>query len=205
MATTTRKGARKGKTTKSATSKVTRKSTAKKTTQDGPSKRELQRERDAQLRARVVELREAETSWGEIAEEIKTTPGKAQFLFMQHQVESTPRLRIKHSDEDSLVAGIRAARDAQDAHSSWGWIAARTGVSEGTIKKLAEEAGMSVKGSNVAVARAEANGGGVKKDGKTTKQAGRAKKTTTRSKGSAKTVAARKRANKRAKRTADPT
>lgn len=201
---TTKTRTRKGSTSKSASNKATRsdRKAASKTQDDGPSKRDLQRQRNAELRERVVELREAEASWQEIAEEIESTPGKAQFLFMQHVVSKTPKLRIKHSDEDELVAGIVEAREANDQHSSWGWIAARTGVSEGKVKALAEEAGIQVAGTNVAVARAEANGGGTKADGKTRTQAKTGRSTKKGATGKA--AAAKKRAAKRASRTADP-
>lgn len=208
MATATKKGTvKKSASAKGKTAKAPAKTASKKTaaTEDGPSKRELQRERDNDLRAKVVDLREADTSWSEIAEALAITSGKAQFLMMQQQVEDTPKLKIRFKDDETLVAGIVAAREAEDAHSSWGWIAARTGISEGKVKALAEEAGLAVSGSNIAVARAETNGGGKKADTKTRKQATTTKTTTTK-KGavSAKTAAARKRAAKKAGKTADP-
>jgi hypothetical protein len=196
MATTKAKRGTKAGTSKAATRKSTRKATetaAK--TEDGPSKRELQRAQNAEIREQVVEMRdEQDSSWSDIAEELSITPGKAQFLYMQAEVARKPKLKIKHTDEDELVEGIREAREANDAHSSWGWIAARTGVSEGKVKALAEEAGIPVTGTNVAVARAEANGSAKKGDGKTATQAGRAK---TSGKSTAKTAAAKKRAASR--------
>lgn len=178
----------KGGTSKAATSKATRGKAAAAKTDDGPSKRDLQRAQNDELREQVVVLRDEEdNSWGEIAEELSITSGKAQFLHMQATVASTPKLKIKHADEDELIAGIIEAREAEDEHSSWGWIAARTGVSEAKVKRLAEEGGVDVAGSNVAVKRAEANGGGEKADRKTAKQGGRAKS-------GAKAAAAKKRA-----------
>lgn len=174
MATATKKGKKGSKagTAKSAAAK----SAAKGKTADGPSKREQQRAQDAERMAKVVSRRADDEKWSEIAEALHITPGKAQFLYMQHCVSEGEVKAIRHRNEDELVAGIRKAREANDAHSSWGWIAARTGVSEGKIKSLAEEAGMSVKGSNVAVARAEQNGSGKKADNKTRTQAATGKK-----------------------------
>lgn len=168
-------GKKKG-STKGGTTTVTKKgSTAKATAAkaDGPSKREAQQAKNAELRDKVVSMRADDAKWSEIATKLHITSGKAQFLFMQHCVAEgeVSAIRFKQGDEASLIAGIRKAREANDAHSSWGWIAARTGVSEGKIKSLAEEAGMPVKGSNVAVARAEANGSSSKSDGKTKTQA----------------------------------
>lgn len=198
--TASKSTAKKGGTTK--TNAKTRGATESKIAEkaDGPGKRELQRAEDAKRRERVVELRSTDpkTSWGDIAEELSITPGKAQFLMMQHEVETTPKLRIKHTDDDSLVAGIRAAREANDAHSSWGWIAARTGVSEGKVKKVAEEAGIPVSGTNVAVARSEANGGPKKADVKTKTQASTKGSSSSKKGGSGKAAAAKKRAASRA-------
>jgi hypothetical protein len=195
MATTTkpRRGtaAGKGKTSKASTSKATRKATENKGADDGPSKRELQREQNDALREQVVEMREAEASWADIADELSITSGKAQFLHMQHVVSETPKLKIRYKDEDELVEGIRDAREAEDQYSSWGWIAARTGVSEAKVKRLAEEAGISMH--NVAVSRAEAKAGD-EDDEKPKRSAGKGKTTS----GAAKTAAAKKRAAGRA-------
>jgi hypothetical protein len=197
MATATKKRpTKKAGTTKSAAAKAT----AKKN--DGPGKRELAKARDAELTTTIVARRDDGDKWGEIASDLNITPGKAQFLMMQHEVAHSPKLRLKHTDEASLVAAIRSAREANDAHSSWGWIAARTGVSEGKIKSVAEEAGIPVSGSNIAVARAESNGGGTKGDGKTRRQA-TTKGTTTKKSSASKAAKAKARARAR-KGTTDP-
>lgn len=159
---------------------------------DGPSKRELAKARDAEFTETIVERRDNGDSWGDIASDLNITPGKAQFLMMLHRVAEGDVPAIKHRNETELVNGIRKARDAQNEFSSWGWISARSGVSEGKVKALAEESGMEVSGSNIAVARAEANGGGKKADTKTTKQAGRA----TAKKTGGKAAAAKARAKK---------
>jgi hypothetical protein len=199
MATTsrTRKTTSKTATRKGGTSKTSRKGTADKANAakaakaDGPSKRELAKAADAERTTTILERRDAGDKWGEIAADLNITPGKAQFLYMLNAVEVGDVKPIRHRNEDELVAGIKRAREANDEFSSWGWIAARTGVSEGKIKSLAEQAGMPVKGSNIAVARAEQNGGGKKGDGKT----GTQRKTT----GAAKTSAASKAAKAKAR------
>lgn len=160
----------KGKTAKSQGSKATSQN-GKAKTQDGPSKREAQKARDAEYTTTILERRGNGDKWGEIASDLNITPGKAQFLFMLHEVAEGNVPAIRHRNENELVTGIRKAREANNQYSSWGWIAARTGVSEGKIKALAEEAGIPVKGTNVAVARSEANGGKAKGDGKTRTQA----------------------------------
>lgn len=162
MATTTKgkKGSKKGKTAKSPQAKASKNG-------DGPSKREAQAARDAELTTKVVERRGNDEKWGEIADALHITPGKAQFLMMKHEVAEGDVPSIRHRNDAELLAGIRKAREANNEYSSWGWISARTGVSEGKVKAIATEAGMNVKGSNVAVARAEANGGGKKSDKKT--------------------------------------
>lgn len=204
-ATTTKKaGTAKSKGTSTrakATGKTAAKSKAAAAKQDGASKREAQRAQNDKLREQVVELRAAEMSWSDIANELSVTPGKAQFLMMQHEVSKNSRLKLRFKDDDELVTRIREAREANDAHSSWGWIAARTGVSEGKIKAVAEEAGIPVKGTNIAVSRSENNGGGKKADRKTRKQAS-TKATGKKSTGTkGKATAARKRAAKRAGKT----
>lgn len=174
-----------------AKGKARTKTAATKPAADGPSKRELAKVRDAELTDLIVAAREGETpeKWGEIAAEHSITPGKAQFLYMQYQVAEGDVPAIRHRNENELVAGIRKAREANNSYSSWGWIAARTGVSEGKVKALAEEAGIPVSGTNVAVARAEANGTAKKADTKTRKQAS----TTTASKAAKAKAAAKSR------------
>lgn len=194
--TATKTRTTKGKTTKAPTKDKAAKAA---TTEDnGPSKSELRAERDADLTLQMLELKDNGESWAEIASTLSVTSGKAQFLWMKHCVAEGEVPAIEFEDEDELVAGILEAREASDQHSSWGWIAARTGVSEGKVKALAEEAGMEVRGANIAVKRAELNGKGEKADAKTAKQATR-KASAKADKNPASKAAAAKRRARRAK------
>lgn len=123
------------------------------------------RHNDEALTKKVLALRAKDKKWADIGEQLGITPGKAQFLVMVSEVK--PKDRIKFTDDEDLGAKVVVARD--DDLLSWGLIAARSGVSEGKIKRLYEESGG--KGpQNVASAR--------KDDGDTTprKAKGKGKK-----------------------------
>jgi hypothetical protein len=97
-------------------------------------------------------------------------------------------------NEETVAKRINTARVKADEHSSWGWLAARTGWSEGRIKTLLEAQGMyAPRAENIAAVRAG-----------TTNGAAPAKKTTTARKPAAKkkssTGAAKAKAKARAKR-----
>jgi hypothetical protein len=119
------------------------------------AKRAANHERDNEIRPQVVEDLESGKKLSEVAAKFHITPGKAAFLRMQAHVASHPKMKIKGEDAE-LVAGIKAARDAQDEFSAWGWISARTGLPEVRVKAIAEKAGIAVKGTHVAKARKEA-------------------------------------------------
>jgi hypothetical protein len=141
------------------------KNTATKAKSEGPSKREAAAKNDAALTEKIVEARANDEKWSEIATDLSITPGKAQFLMMKHDVAEGNVPAIKHRNENELIAGIKKARTANDAYSSWGWISARSGVAEGKVKALAEDNGMDVRGSNVAVTRAATATNGQTKTG----------------------------------------
>jgi hypothetical protein len=103
---------------------------------------------DAALTKKILALRSKDKKWADIGDQLGITPGKAQFLAMVSEVK--PKDRIKFTDDEDLADKVVCARD--DDLLSWGLIAARSGVSEGKIKRLYEEAGG--KGpQNVASAR----------------------------------------------------
>lgn len=113
---------------------------------------------DAQ-RKKVAAAVKKGTKMGDIAQELGVTAGRAAYLNMLNEVESGEVASIStNGNEESVAKRIIAARDKQDAHSSWGWISARTGLPEVKVKKLAEEHGGAVKGTHVAKERAEARG-----------------------------------------------
>lgn len=89
------------------------------------------------LTKKVLALRAKDKKWSEIGEQLGITPGKAQFLVMCSEVK--PKDRIKFTSDEELAEKVVAARDEQLL--SWGQIAARSGVSEGKIKRLYEEGG----------------------------------------------------------------
>jgi hypothetical protein len=127
-----------------------------KTTKASASKRTKATHDNDALRAKVAAGLDKGKSIGDIAESLHITAGKAAYLNMLNVVEETPRLRIKGRNEDEIAANIVKAREAEDEHSSWGWISARAGLPESKVKALAEDAGVKVKGSHVAKARAAA-------------------------------------------------
>jgi hypothetical protein len=140
---------------KPAAKKAAAKTAAASTNGDGPGKREAQKARDAELTAQILEMRGNDAKWGEIASELSITSGKAQFLIMLHEVAEGTVPKITWRNDTEKVAKVKKAREAQDEHSSWGWLAARTGISEGTLKAFMSEH-MDVKGTNVAIARGAA-------------------------------------------------
>lgn len=123
--------------------------------QTGEAKRIAQEKQDTALRAQVVKrcVKGNETV-GAVAKELKITPGKAAFLIMQHRVEVSEVPTIEAKTEAGLVTAIANARAKADEFSSWGWLAARSGKSEGFIKSRLEEAGKyTPKAENIAVKR----------------------------------------------------
>lgn len=108
-------------------------------------------------RKEVAKRLKAGEKYGDIAEALHVTPGRAKYLQMLNDVESGRVARISTSGNDEAVAKrIIAARDKQDEHSSWGWISARAGIPEARVKSLAETHGGKVKGTHVAKERAAA-------------------------------------------------
>jgi hypothetical protein len=209
MATTTRKStgtkrtaSRKAGTAKSKGAASRAKATAK--TADSQSKTEARQARDAEMTERMLELREEGESWSTIGEDLGITPGKAQFLLMLHKVATGEVKRLPFRNDDELAAKIAKARDAADEFSSWGWISARTGVSEPKLKRLHEEnSNWTPRSDNISVTRAQKNGGGsTAKKSTGSRKAG----TTTRGKsGATASKAAKAKAKARARgKAADP-
>lgn len=158
MATTTRrkKTATGAGKTKAPTAKVSKKQAK---TDDGPSRAERVAAKNAELTERMLELRDEGESWTAIGEALAITPGKAQFLMMLHRVDSGEVKPIRFKDDEDLAAKIEAEREKAYEFSSWGWISARTGVSEPKLKKLHEEVnGWKPKTENIAIERAKKNG-----------------------------------------------
>lgn len=133
--------ATKAKATKAAAKATTKRDTAKASV-------------DAQ-RKEVAKLVKQGVKMGDIAEKLHVTAGRAKYLQMLNEVESGAVPSISTSgNEEAIAKRIIAARNKQDAYSSWGYISARTGLPEVKVKKLAEEHGLKVAGTHVAKERA---------------------------------------------------
>jgi hypothetical protein len=105
--------------------------------EDGPSKRELAKERDDEYREQVVEMREEDPprKWKEIAEELSIQETKALMLYTEAKVKSSDRIK----PDDLTPELVTELRDEEGL--AWHVIAARAGFSTvGPIKKAYEEA-----------------------------------------------------------------
>lgn len=85
--------------------------------------------------ARIAKMRENKTPWATIAEELGIGAGKAQLLYLQHQV--APSDRIEGRNEADLAKRIVSARDNQKL--SWGAISARSGLTESRCRRIYED------------------------------------------------------------------
>lgn len=130
------------------------------------NKREAAAAQQEKMIEKVVKLRDKEKSWKEIGDEIGTTPGKAQYLMMLHRVAEGDVPKVPNAanpDSPKFAKSLEKARKAADEYSSWGWLSARSGLPEGKIKAIAEEAGFYSKGKeNVAAIRAGGKDSGSK-------------------------------------------
>lgn len=147
--TTARKAAPAGK-------KPAAKAPAAKPKVDLEAKRNAQAKQDATLRAAVVKrCIKGDETIGSVAKDLKITAGKAAFLRMEHLVEVGEVPSITGKTDASLLTAIGAARARGDEFSSWGWLAARSGRSEGFIKSgLAEAGKYEPRAENIASVRA---------------------------------------------------
>jgi hypothetical protein len=107
---------------------------------------------DAALTARVLEMRdEEEKNWAEIADELEIQPGKAMFLHMAAHV--SPKDRIKGTDEEisAKIVELRNGDPDNDVKGlSWGQLMARSGLSEGKVRKIYEDAsGTPARGNRI--------------------------------------------------------
>lgn len=142
----------------------------------------------AKQTATILKRRAAGDSLATIASDLGITTGDAGWLVILNRVENNdPAPLTVPSDPAKLTALVKREREADGEFSAYHWIAARTGIAESQIKKIAEAGGFYKKGQNVAVARAAAN----------PKAAPVAKKATT-------TKATAKKGARRTRRTADP-
>jgi hypothetical protein len=87
------------------------------------------------------------------ADQLGMQAGKVAFIRMQILVENGTVPAITGKTEDVIIANVIRARDKADEFSSWGWLSARSGIGESTLKIKVEETGQTVKGTNVATER----------------------------------------------------
>jgi hypothetical protein len=96
------------------------------------TKRPTERLSDLDKAPRIKKMREQGKPWAEIADKLKMTAGRAQFILLASEVK--PKDRIKFDGDDDLAQKIVAARD--DDGLSWPLISARSGVTEGRVKDI---------------------------------------------------------------------
>jgi hypothetical protein len=104
-------------------------------------------------RISYVEKNHGQMKLSEIAAHLGTTTGKAAFIKMQIDVAAGTVKPITGRTPKEIVNRTVAARKRADEYSSWGWLSARTGISEPKLKKMC--AGKyQVFGSRIATERA---------------------------------------------------
>lgn len=81
------------------------------------------------------------------------TNGRAAYMKMLAAVQCGEVKPINGSRKQVITRTIAARRKA-DRFSSWGWLSARAGISEGTLKKMCADAGYPVYGDRIVKARA---------------------------------------------------
>jgi len=103
------------------------------------SPKEQRAAKNGALMEQVVGMRADGKKWSEITEALGIPAGKAMFLEMKAQVAAGEVKPISFKDDADLTNKIVKARN--EDLLSWGQISARTGVSEGKLKKLYETGG----------------------------------------------------------------
>lgn len=121
--------------------------------------KKVERERQAATQRAYVEKHylDGDESLSAVAKHLSITSGKTAFIGMQIRVDRGEVPAITGKNDEALLVNISKARDKADEYSSWGWLAARSGRSEGFIKNGLEEAGLyTPKAQNIASVRAAA-------------------------------------------------
>lgn len=98
------------------------------------AKREALATNDADLLKQALALREDGLTLQQIATKLKVTTNKVGFLFLCDSIR--PKDRIKGTPEE-VAAAIVHQRDVE--HHSWAMLMARTGFSQGKVKKIYAE------------------------------------------------------------------
>jgi len=98
------------------------------------------------LKAKIVEMREAGSKWEEICESIPVSTGRAMYLYLEATV--SPKDRIKFKTDEERDEKIVKARD--EDLLSWAQISTRSGIAESRCRKIYEDAtGQSTKGNRI--------------------------------------------------------
>jgi hypothetical protein len=122
--------------------------------QDADATKELLRRTGEHPRVKNREEGDNE-SIADVAAELNMTSGKAAYLLMKDAVAKGKVPAIEAEDDDELVQAIIDARNEADEYSSWGWLSARAGVTEGWIKNELQDAGAyEPKAQNISTVRA---------------------------------------------------
>jgi hypothetical protein len=111
---------------------------------------------------KAVKMLANEQSINDVAKFLKLSPVKAKYMVMQRQVEDGDVPKISATNGKAIVKALKSDSE----YGSVAWVACRTGLSDGAVKKIAEEAGHSFERG-----RPASNGSG---KSKSTKGAGKA-------------------------------
>lgn len=154
--TTTRSGAKRATPAKKTQTAAKSKADSGAAAAAAEQKRVARESQNAtQLKAVVDRVINGDEKLSAVAADLKITSGKAAFLIMQHRVAQGEVPKITGKGDEGLLKNINTARLKADEHSSWGWLAARSGKSEGWIKTGLEKAGLfKPKAENIASKRA---------------------------------------------------
>lgn len=125
-------------------------SAAAKSKSSNSSKRTAAKANDTALTTKIVKARSKAKpdTWGVIAENLSITSGKAQYLYMVHQVAEgeIPGISATTDQPAKLKTALTKGRKAGE---SWGLLSARSGIPEARLKRFAEEQGIPVAGERV--------------------------------------------------------
>lgn len=122
-------------------------------------KREAREAQTAEQQATIVKrVINGDEKLAAVAKDLKITSGKAAFLIMLHRVAEGEVPTITGKNDEALLRAINVARNKADEYSSWGWLAARSGKSEGFIKTGLEGLGLyTPRAENIASKRSESS------------------------------------------------
>lgn len=102
---------------------------------------------------RITLAAEADVKLADLAAQMGLkTNGRAAYMKMLAQVQCGDVPAITGTPKQ-VVRKTIAARKKADRYSSWGWLSARAGINEGTLKKRVAATGYPVLGDRIVAAR----------------------------------------------------